>query len=50
MLKLFAGIYLLLETCAFADFITVKGGVAFMAEISDEYVVGLLAFAFTVLR
>ena len=49
MLKLFAGIDLLLETCAFTYFIAVESGVAFLAQISDKDVVGLLAFAFTVL-
>ena len=49
MLKLFAGVYLLLETCAFTYFIAVESGVAFLAEISDKDVVGFLAFAFPIL-
>tara|TARA_R100001480_G_scaffold15562_1_gene24451 strand:- start:277 stop:429 length:153 start_codon:yes stop_codon:yes gene_type:complete len=49
MLKLLTSIYLFLKPCALTYFVAIKSGVAFLAQISDKDVVGLLPFAFTIL-
>jgi len=49
VLKLLTRVDLFEQPCALTYFITIKSGVAFLAEISDKEVMWLAAFAFPIL-